>query len=318
MSIKKFIRFGFQITLLITVGVVLSVIVSAQPGQYKPGDKIEYKEMGTYPEKWETGTYVRSTPDGSQPIIREKPSQFFPEGSERAASWETIRPLAQKPKDPVKPKDDPQPNPKDVPPSDNGQGCAAVLTENDIAAYLEKNLGDDPFKDSRKKEQVEKDLAKMIRDCGVSFRYNGVGSPFYKRIEKFRLLTISTNPLSRNFQKPVNQAWYLGTWRTGNQSTYGWVIGTMSGTMTINANGTYTWKVGGSDPPSKVIKGNWRAATDAEMAVSWQGGGGIVLLNSYGGFDRLVREDDESTEPGKWIDICDLATRGANYFGVRN
>jgi|CXWL01.1.fsa_nt_gi hypothetical protein len=305
---------------LLALALVLSLTcsVTAQADKYKPGEKIEYKDTSVYPPKWEQGVYVKATSDESQPIIRQKPSQFFPEGFERATSWENIRPLGQQPADPVKPKDDPN-KPIGLPPNPaDGKGCAAVLTENDIVAYLEKNLGDDPFKDSRKKEQVEKDLAKMIRDCGLSFRYKGFGSPFYKRIEKFRLLTTATYRLSRNFQKPVDQAWYLGTWRTGNQSTYGWVIDSRSGTLTINGNGTYTWKVGGSDPPSKVIRGNWRAATDAEMAVSWQGGAGIVLLNSYGGFDRLVREDDESTLPGKWIDIADLGTRGARHYGVRN
>ena len=81
---------GFSVFGLFMI-LILAVIAIAQAGNYKPGDKIDYLDYG----KWETGgTYVGATPGNSQPIIRKKPNEFYPEGSQTAWDWEKIRPTA--------------------------------------------------------------------------------------------------------------------------------------------------------------------------------------------------------------------------------
>jgi len=76
-----------------TLGIVfgIALALSAQAQQFRPGDVIEYKAHGTYPPKWERGVFVRETPSGKQYIIREKPNQFYPEGSQIAYSVDEIR-----------------------------------------------------------------------------------------------------------------------------------------------------------------------------------------------------------------------------------
>ena len=64
-----------------------------QAGNYQPGDKIEYLDYGV----WEKGVFVGATPGDKQPIIRKKPSEFYPEGSQTAFDWERIRPLGAAP-----------------------------------------------------------------------------------------------------------------------------------------------------------------------------------------------------------------------------
>lgn len=307
----------------------LTICAFAQEGRYKPGDKIQYKVMGAWPERWETGTYVGSTPGGRQPIIREKPNEFYPEGSQRAASWDTIRPAAQPPKEqPPKaqpPKQDPDPpEPQDDPPPDNGadgedegNGCAALLGENEVLGYLERRLGNTPFRDPAKKERTERELAKMIRDCGLNFRYQNL-STFSTNLDKYGATSIVRFPLSANLGQPTKQAWYIGTWLNNVQSENYWsIIAAKTGFLTISANGTYIWKLYATDPPADYVKGRWRAATYDEMAAMYQGGSGVVLLNGKSGLDWIVRQDRNTTLKGRWIVTSDLRTHQMREFGYQ-
>src|SRR5687768_16827283 len=63
---------------------------------YKAGDKIAYKKTNT-PEVWIEAVFLRTTPDGSQPIIRLLPHEFQETPFEQAASWEDILPFARSP-----------------------------------------------------------------------------------------------------------------------------------------------------------------------------------------------------------------------------
>lgn len=295
----------------------LTAAASAQADKYKPGDKIEYKVMGSYPEKWEKGgTFIGTTPGGSQPIIREKPSQFYPEGFERASSWDAIRPMGAQPQGPARP--EPAIPGKEAPPNERAAGdCAAMLTQDDVLGFLQKNLGNDPFRDSAKKERTERELAATIRACGVNFRYETL-SPFGQKLSAFGATSIVTFPIRANFGPPTKQPWYVGTWTNNVQSENYWsIIAAKTGFLTISSNGTYIWKLYGTDPPAKYVRGKWRPATPGEMAVSYQGGAGVVLLNGKQGYDWIVRQDRETTLKGRWIVIADINTRQQREFGFQ-
>jgi hypothetical protein len=70
-------RVGSALAMAIALFCLSPTQVFAQNKNYTPGQKIEYKSSG-YPEVWEEATFVRPTPDGSQPIINQKPSQYQP------------------------------------------------------------------------------------------------------------------------------------------------------------------------------------------------------------------------------------------------
>ena len=76
-------------TLAMLLGLVLGL--GAQAQQFKPGDAIEYLSHGSYPPKWERGVFVSELPGGKQYAIREKPTQFFPEGSQIAYGVNEVR-----------------------------------------------------------------------------------------------------------------------------------------------------------------------------------------------------------------------------------
>jgi hypothetical protein len=82
---QKFFRSG-----VVLVGCLL---VPLAAWAQNPGDQIEYKAE-SYPETWEVGTFVRFTPSRQQAIIREKPSEFYPEGFQRAYDLPNIRPTS--------------------------------------------------------------------------------------------------------------------------------------------------------------------------------------------------------------------------------
>lgn len=316
---------GPSIAAIIVAVIGLGTVAFAQPEKYKEGDPIEYKVMGSYPERWEKGgTYVGSTPGGKQPIIREKPNEYYPQGSQRAGTWDAIRPTAKA--GPVKPdpKDDPpadDPNgPADPPADDGGEGCAGMLSENDVLSFLQKKLGNNKPYDWRKKQEVENEIAGKIRACGLGFRFDSRGA-YSDKLDKYDATSVVRYPLMGNMGPPTKQDWYNGTWLITAQSEDYWlIIASRAGFVTISANGTYTWKNGPNDPPTKYVKGRWRPATEEEMKVSYQGGKGIVLLSAVGGDDWLVRHNRDSRDPtpGNWVNIELLSTRQNRLFGYKN
>lgn len=300
---------------------VSSAVANAQG--CKPGEKVEYKAQ-SWPEKWEVGTCVKELPGGKQVVVREKPSQFYPEGFERAYALDEVRPVQQAQEAPAKNEPPAQPNQPDTPkPNDapNNERANAAggpsMSQQDVLSFLKQRLGDgDPFMNP-KREQVLGELRQEILKRGVDFKYNAIGD-FANAIGKFGPSSNLTSALIKNYGPPTKQAWYLGVWNTSVTSEdYAWILAGNHGSITINANGTYVWKPGPRDPPASYIRGTWRKATAEEMGVSDQGGDGLVLLKGYVGNDWLVRQDHTATVPGDWIYIENVSYRSQRHAGKR-
>lgn len=296
-----------------------SAITNAQ--DYKPGQKVEYKAQ-SYPEKWEVGTVEYMTPGGKQVIIREKPTEFFPQGNTRAYSLDEVRPLGQGRTRGQGTATDPQVQaaPNDRPDdrtAKTGEG-SGLMTKREILGFLQDRLGDNPFQvASSKREATFKELGQTIMQRGVNFRYETL-SPFSNDLGKFGALSTVIFPIQANHGAPTKQAWYIGTWNTSVTSVgRRIIIGANAGFLTINANGTFVWKLYPTDPPASYVKGSWRKATPEEMALSYQGGDGLVLLKGKEGYDWLVRQDRETTLAGDWIWIANLNARAQREEGKR-
>ena len=296
-----------------------SAITNAQ--DYKPGQKVEYKAQA-YPEKWEVGTVEHMAPGGKQVIIREKPTEFFPQGSTRAYSLDEVRPLGQErnrgqgtPPDPqVQAATNDRPDDRTTA---IGEG-RGLMTTQEILAFLQDRLGDKPFEIAySKREAIFKELGQTVMRRGVNFRYETL-SQFSNDLGKFGTPSTVIFPIQANYGAPTNHGWYIGTWNTSVTSVGRRVIiGAKAGFLTINANGTYVWKLYPTDPPASYVKGSWRKATPEEMAVSYQGGDGLVLLKGKEGYDWLVRQDRETTLSGDWIWIANLNARAQRESGKR-
>jgi len=75
------------------VGMLLTLVLANAALAQRPGDPVEYRAV-RWPEKWLVGVYVRPVPGGKQAVIREAPSQFYPEGFERAYDLSEFRPAS--------------------------------------------------------------------------------------------------------------------------------------------------------------------------------------------------------------------------------
>lgn len=289
-----------------------SAITSAQ--DYKPGQKIEYRAQ-SYPEKWEVGTVERMTPGGKQLIIREKPTEFFPQGNTRAYSLDEVRPLGERGIQTTTTVREPQV--RDTRTLADGE-ASGLMTTQEILAFLEDRMGDKPFQiASSKREAIFKELGQTIMRRGVNFRYETL-SPFSNDLGKFGAPSTVVFPIQANYGAPTRGGWYTGTWNTSVTSVGRRVIiAAKAGFLTINANGTYVWKMYPTDPPSGYVKGSWRKATPEEMAVSYQGGEGLVLSKGKEGYDWIVRQDRETTLAGDWIWIANLNARAQREEGKR-
>ncbi|MFM9968294.1 MAG: hypothetical protein ACKVQK_07850 [Burkholderiales bacterium] len=304
---------------------------------YKPGDKLEYKTQNS-PEKWEPGTFVRELPGGTQVLIRQAPSQFFPQGSERAYSLNEVRlvggaPAANPPQSRPGPaippaptaqvaKAAPEPAPGIEPPPQAGAAAGAPMSQQDVLGFLQTRLGDgDPFANPRR-EAVLQQLRDEILRRGVGFRYATLGD-FSNRLGKYGALSNVTAPLAQNFGAPASSAELSGKWRllkVGATTTFakgndlyrrGEFAGD-AGTLVVNADASYVW-----NSPSGLLKGKWRPATAGEMAKSDKGGEGVVLVRAKSGADWLVFRRNEEGPEGNGILIADLATRNLRERGTR-
>lgn len=283
---------------------------------YQPGQKVEYK-ASSYPEKWEVGTVEHMTPGGKQVIIREKPTEFFPQGNTRAYSLDEVRPLGQN-------RSTTPASVIEIAGSDKPVGTVraeqsvGLMSKDEILSFLQDRMGDKPFQlASSKREAAFKELADAIMRRGVNFRYE-VLSQFSNDLGKFGATSTVISPIQANYGTPTKQAWYVATWDT-NITSAGrrLIVGAKTGFLTISANGTYVWQLYPTDPPASYVKGSWRKATADEMAVSYQGGNGLVLLKGKEGYDWLVRQDRETTLTGEWIWIANLNARAQRESGKR-
>lgn len=289
-----------------------SAIAGAQ--DYKPGQKVEYKAQ-SYPEKWEIGTVEHMTPSGKQVIIREKPTEFFPQGNTRAYSLDEVRPAGQRGNPATATAQEPQAQDTRTRAMNEEGG---PMTRQEILAYLQDRMGDKPFQlASSRREAIFKELGQSIVRRGVNFRYETL-SQFSNDLGKFGAPSTVVFPIQANYGVPTSRGWYIGTWNTSVTSVGRHLsIAAKSGFLTINANGNYVWKMYPTDPPATYAKGSWRRATAEEMAVSYQGGDGLVLLKGKEGYDWLVRQGRETTLTGDWIWIANLNARAQREEGKR-
>ena len=340
MNFSSFRRASAAFALLVLASLFGPELVVAQA--YQPGQQVEYKAQN-WPEKWEIGVFVRDLPGGTQMVIREKPTQFFPEGFERAYALAEVREApppelaqaqAQAPA--------PRPAPKAVPapaggarlapqtprPAAGGGGGAGVgagvglMSQQDVLGFLKQRLGDgDPFMNP-KREAVLQSLREEVMRRGVDFHSHAIGD-FANQIGRYGALSNVTYALSSNFGPPAVQNELMGTWRLmkvgattsvtrgGNLYQRQEYAG-LAGSLALNAGGTYQWH-----SPSGLLRGNWRPATAEEMAKSDKGGDGVVLLSAKSGADWLVHKRTEEGPEGTGIMIRDLATRNLRERGTR-
>lgn len=133
--------------------------------------------------------------------------------------------------------------------------------------------------------------------------------------------------IEHNYGSPCKPEWLLGTWNllgVGGPVDYqpgqGYVYrqkesAAKSGSLTLNADGTYRWKPG---PDEAVITGTWREATPGEMWL--QGGAGAVLLDGESGQDWIARRAINRPFKGAYLDVASLDLRfrgGKRRIGKR-
>lgn len=198
-----------------------------------------------------------------------------------------------------------------------------LLTQGEILAFLKDRLGETPFADSGKLQQTKLELTELIKKRGLDFRYE-VLSDFGNQIVKFGMTSEVTFPLQSNFGPPRKYSWFNGIWALGKIApkvthvrgdylvTQGEFGVSDLGVLSLQHDGTYTWKVWGETEP---IRGSWREATPEEMKD--QGGAGIVLIKAKTGYDWIVTPDRNTPVKGHWINISELRTRQIREFGER-
>lgn len=289
---------------------------------YQPGEVIEYKVRGTYPERWQPGRFLRELPGGSQYLIREVPSQFFPEGSESAYAPADLR----RPRDGAKPSGpvadaarQPAPTPKGPAAAPPGKAIATqgkgLLGKEELIAYARQVMGDHPFADSRHREAALNQIRDTIKARGTDFQYSS-GDDFSNRMNAQGTLSSHIGfAVNSNHGPHPRLDDYFGTFHLraasrGSKSAKtdgSRVIVTTtdsqheSGALTINRDGTYVWVYLRGDPPAKWKRGKWREA-GAEELLEWEAGPALWLLDAKQGGDYMVRMSREPGWPG-WIDV---------------
>lgn len=302
-----------RVFLFLTAGFVIVGASAALAMAQKPGDKVEYKAQN-WPEKWEVGTFVKVLPGGTQVLIREKPTEFFPEGSEKAYALSEVRPIAKAPvNDPDTPPNPPD-NPRDDEPGrgDNPAG-GPQMSQQDILAYLRNRLGDgDPFRNPNRLRILEELRAEVLRR-GVNFRFHGIGD-FANKVGKYGAPSNFDAAMTDNFGPLAKVNELYGKWlftkvgapgnpRFGNDN---------DGSLVVNANGSYVWNTA-----SGVVRGNWRKATADEMDKVDKGGEGLVLQNAKSGSDWLAIKRNEEGPEGQGIMLYILPSHNLRERGTR-
>ena len=200
-----------------------------------------------------------------------------------------------------------------------------TLSKADILNFLRTRIGTDPWNHPQKAATI-RELSELIRQRGVNFRWVTLESTEFINAGANE----STIPfhIQANFGPPATQAWLQGIWDlyiTGATTTFDrdgsryrrMEQGALGGAVAVFPNNTYAWKLAPSDPPEKYLRGSWRPATPAEMAVSYQGGAGVVLLNAYTGADWIVMKRSDEGQQGDGVTIAQLNTRATRQLGTR-
>jgi hypothetical protein len=299
---------------LFRLSAVLAIlaIANAAPAQtFKAGDAVEYKIGVSSPPQWERGTIVKVYDGGKQYLVREKPSRFFPEGFEKTYAAENLR----APKDDKESKD-PPPAPKSGTTSTPSKATATggPLTKVEVVAYAKSLFGaGDPFADGTKRDTNLNAIRDRIKERGVDFVADDTFK--YKDLPNGMYSVHIGSAVESNYGPHPKLENYYGTFllRTTNRGSKtsakegGRVVITTTdaqyeaGALVIAKGGTFTWKLGRTDPETKWITGKWREATADEMQ-PWEGGPMLVLEKARQGEDYTVRM---CRVPGyeKWIDV---------------
>lgn len=292
----------------------------AQP--YKPGEVIEYKVGGAVPERWERGVIIKELEGGKQYLIHEKPSQFFPEGPEKAYAPTDLRP-AQKPT--ATPKPATTPRPAGNQPANAGTG---LLSRDDVLAYAKQVFGPgDPFANSQRREANLNQIRDHIKARGTSFLPD---LQFSNQLFPLGAYSVHVNSaIEANYGKHPKLEDYFGTWllRTTNRGTKSAtgngvrIVITAtdaqyeSGALTINKDHTFIWKISRNDPESAWVKGTWREVKPEELHL-WEGGPAIWLEKARQNEDYMVRMCRVPDYEG-WIDVGMGKGRIAASYGRR-
>jgi hypothetical protein len=301
---------------------------------FKPGEVIEYKVPGSYPEVWERGSIIRELEGGKQYIIRQKPSQFFPEGSERAFYPADLRPVkagaatnptpSANPPAPAKTPVPPTTTPANKPPAAESapppipSGAAVLvgqglLTKPQVIGFAKQIFGQGNAFAHPRREALLDQIRDLIKTRGVDFTLD---NDFRDQMNAQGTYSIHIgSAVEANYGPVPKLEDYYGTFhlRVANRGSKSEkregsrVIVTTSdsqhesGALTINPDGTYVWKLFRDDPSAKWLKGRWRVMKPEEMH-KWEGGPALWLEKAKQGEDYMLRMGRVPGWPG-WIDV---------------
>lgn len=296
----------------------------AQDGRFTPGEAIEYKVGTATPETWERGVIIKALDGGKQYLVRQKPSEFFPEGPERAYYPADLRrpvtggPTAKKAAGDATP----------------GPGAPArptgPLTEEDVLAYARTVFGGGDRltnEGNPKRDQLAAQVRDYIKTHGVGFKAPLLG-PFEKKL--YNQGTVSVNirhAIQDNFGPHPKLTDYAGTFylrkltrggtltadRDGGVTITSADPENETGRLTIGRDGTYEWVLGHGDPPARWVRGKWHEARPDETAPT-EGGPVVVLEKARGGVDHTARLCRDPAFAG-WLDVGEGPARGAVLYG---
>jgi hypothetical protein len=279
---------------------------------YRPGDSVEYKVRGSYPEKWAQGLVIREYPGGSQYLVREAPTRFFPDGPEMAYATSELRRPGSAPAPVVTPTATSRPVALENIAIHSGAG---LLAQEELLALARRLMGDQPYADSFRREKVLEQIRDTIKARGTDFQYSAIGE-FANRM--YAQGTMSSHigfAINSNYGPHPRLDDYFGTFHLraasrGSKSAQSdgsrvIVITTdaqhESGALTINRDGTYLWAYLRGSAPETWKRGRWRAAAPEEM-LPWEAGPAIWLLDAKQGSDYMVRMDRQPDWRG-WIEV---------------
>jgi len=334
----------------LAVSVILLACVQSKAqddvSSYHVGERVEYK-ASSYPEAWKPGTVIRVYPQYNQVLVHWDPRPDYPQYThngvstyEQAYSVSDVRHFIAGGE---KAAPDNGGNTHALPNrnhngnnerTDKAEAAAprtgtGLMTRQEILNYMRTYgyANGQPKKDL----QVCRDLIAEIKRRGVKERLDQSKDDFAPIAENGCFGAQDTDVVAAsqaNVGPPTTPDWLSGTWVIyvigGTVDTApgdGYIhrrnesIGKL-GFVTINADGTYAWKVNPADPPAKYVKGTWRKATGKEMNL--QGGAGLVLQKAAEGSDWLVFKYMNPYAKGDAIDMRQIySTGGYRRIGWR-
>lgn len=283
--------------------------------QFRQNEPVEYLAYG----KWEPAVFLRMSPDGRQAVIREKPSQFYPEGFERTVELHQIR--ARQPEQATAAPEPapirvsrprvripaPTEEPADAPAGD-GQ-----MTLDEILGRLRAEVGTDGA--HPRKDEVCQALVREIKRRGVDFRDFDLSELIAAGGYSGAPLGNVGTAIEYNYGTPATLDWLLGEWGLSSTSVYDQNVFD-KGFVVIERDGKYLWARSADATPDTWINGTWRKATPEEMY--YTGGAGVVLLKGDQGYDWAVIKDSQSLVAGEWITLHHVRFRQTRLGGKRS